>query len=250
VVTVHFLGRVTPPGVKLSIGYTANIAMGFGSQPFLKVLINDSLVDVECQLEDYDHTIQLRFVELYIRAMDSARAAVDLVSFASGVSQTVILENFVDHLGKKIDLAFYNPELGTLCTAYRLDDASFGEMYNIVLSYPPMFMALRDLIEAITLPHIGPINCGRVLDALRRMVAGDGNPGPAWGRMQAALNVSRTYREYITNASANPRHADRSFIPGDTVNEIVLRTWIVFNRLLIYKKRMNAKLTAPEFPLL
>src|SRR5215210_6851796 len=40
-----------------------------------------------------------------------------------------------------------------------------------LLSDFELFMALRDLIEANSIPHVGIVNCGRVLDSIKRMIS-------------------------------------------------------------------------------
>lgn len=256
--TVHFVGRVVPPESAVTIGYTPVIkieekALDFNAS--FVVHIENSFVDVECRLDRYNPDDHAQRVLLYVRAFDMARAAVDLVSFATGTAQTVFFGGFVDPKGVASQLNFHDPNLAAICTAYRVNtpesDTSFNEMYNIVLSDYQLFMALNDLIAANTLPHIGPINCGRVMDALRRLMAPNiSNVGTAWGVMQTGLNISRAYREHVTKASANPRHADRSFIPGAVNRDLLCRTWTVFNRYLEFRKRGNKRLSAPEFPLL
>jgi hypothetical protein len=112
-------------------------------------------------------------------------------------------------------------------------------------------MALRDLIDANTLPHIGITNCGRVLDGIRRMISpGENDRARGWAAMQSALNISRSYQEWVTALAANPRHGDRSYISGADTTEVVRRTWSVMNRLLEYRRHGNKPLTAPDFPLL
>jgi hypothetical protein len=194
-------------------------------------------------------------VLLYIRAFDLARSTVDLFSFATGAVQTVWIEQFVDPRGVQSDMVFIDQSLGALCTAFHINappgDTRFNEVYNLVVADHELFMALNDLMMANTLPHLAATNCGRVMDAMRRMVASAiANRGTAWGVLQTELNVSRDYRAYVTDLSASPRHADRSFIPGSIATEVVRRTWTMFNRLLEYKKRRNVRLSAPEFPLL
>ena len=68
--------------------------------------------------------------------------------------------------------------------------------------------------------------------------------------MQAALNISRPYQQWVTSLSANPRHADRSHITGANTTEALSRTWSLMNRFLEYKRRGDKPLSAPDFPVL
>jgi len=253
--TVHFLGRVLPPVAKITVGYDPTIQWKepalLDFEPSFVVHIKDSNVDVECQLDAFRLD---RYIGLYTRAFDLARAAVDLVALSTGFSLTVSFETFVYPDGKHDPILFSNPVLGALCTAFQVGTSAgkdFDAVYKIVVGDFQIFMALRDLIDANTLPHIGVINCGRVLDGIKRMISPtEKNQPRAWAAMQTALNISQPYQQWVTDLSANPRHADRSHITGVDTTEALTRTWRVMNRFLEYKKRGNAPLTAPDFPVL
>jgi hypothetical protein len=254
--TIHFLGRVLPPECDISIGYVPVIYWNepalLDFVPAFVVHIKNSNVDVECRLDTFRVE---RYISLHIRAFDLVRAAVDLVAFSTGYPLTVIFTTFVHPDGKQEPLVGFNSCLAPLCTAFRINapstDKSFDEIYNIVVQEHELFMALRDLIDANTLPHIGITNCGRVLDGIRRMISPRENDrARGWAAMQTALNISRSYQEWVTGLAANPRHADRSHISGTDTAEVVRRTWSIMNRLLEYRKGGNKPLTAPDFPLL
>jgi hypothetical protein len=254
--TVHFLGLVLPQERGVSIGYDPTIQWKepalLDFEPAFVVHIKQSNVDVECRLDTFRVE---RYAPLYIRAFDLARAAVDLVAFSTGASLTVIFTKFVHPDGKQEPIAPQNSALGALCTAFRINapstDKSFDQVFKIVVGDHELFMALRDLIDANTLPHIGIINCGRVLDGIKRMISpGEKDQARAWAAMQSALNISRPYQQWVTDLSANPRHADRSHITGADTTEALKRTWSVINRFLAFRKQGNKPLTAPDFPML
>ncbi len=252
---VHFLGQVWPAAaVTIAIEYEPTIKWvepTLDFEPSFIVRLRESKVDVECQLDAFRLD---RYILLYNRAFDLARAAVDLVAFSTGFSLSVTFNEFVHPDGKKDPILFSNPKLGTLCTAFQLGTSGnkgFDDVYKIVIGDFRLFMALRDLIDANTLPHIGVINCGRVLDSIRRMISPtEKETARGWAAMQAALNISRPYQQWVSDLSTNPRHGDRSFISGSDSSEAITRTWSVMNRFLEYRKRGNAPLTAPEFPVL
>jgi hypothetical protein len=254
-VTVHFLGRVIPVEYNVSIGFDPKIEF---KEPQLNfeatfiVHIKNSAVDVECELPAFDPQ---QVALLYIRAFDRARTAVDLVAFATGISVITVLETLILPNGQRTPVAFQHPDLGRLCTAYAINapdtDKRFDETYRMVASDHEIFMALRDLVDANTLPHVGVINCGRVLDSIRRMISpGETDQKHAWSSMQIALNISRDYQEWVSKLSAQPRHADRSYITGPDTDTSLKRTWTIMNRFLEYRKRGNTPLQPPDFPTL
>ena len=126
-----------------------------------------------------------------------------------------------------------------------------GKIWDLVLSDPPLFQALDDLIVLITLPHHAAVDCARAIEGLRNLVAARGaTVSRSWEQMRNALQLDRSFLQPITDTSTAPRHGDRNFIPGTTVTEIVRRSWIIMDRFLEYQKRGNISLPATDFPLL
>jgi hypothetical protein len=251
---VHFIGRVLPSAAIISV----EIPNGkwkwqaAGLEPEFKVKIGHSFINIECEIEKYETDY---FVELHKRASDLARAAVNVVAFASGLGLSVILETFIDPNGAPSAILPTDPAIPALCTSYSLDPsrgADLGAIYQFVLTEPPLYRALNDLIESITVPHVCTVNCGRVIDSIRRMITPNlSTPaGQAWGAMHRALNVSREYQEWISEQSKGPRHGDPSFVPGNIATEMTHRSWIIMNRYFEYRKRGNQPLPDAEFPIL
>ena len=107
-----------------------------------------------------------------------------------------------------VRLAPADPSVAPLCTAFT-PDRDFGLILKIVLSEPPIFFALRELIEAIALPHVCTVNCARAVEALRTMfVPSDEPKKQGWEEMRSALNISESYLRLITKVSEGPRHGN------------------------------------------
>lgn len=251
---IQFIGRVLPrralvtskvPELKWRLDQ-ADIDVTF------RVNIADSVINVECELEEYNHSYITGLIK---RATDLARGAVDVIVFAVGHSLTVVLETVIWPDGTPEAIRFYDPATPSLCTAYNLDperQADLDAVYRLVLTDAPLLGALHDLVEVLSVAHVACVNCGRVIDAIRRMITppGVGLDRHAWQAMHSALNVSREYLEWISKQAPGPRHGDRTFVPGDITTEVTHRTWAVMNRFLEYRKRGNQPLTYPDFPLL
>lgn len=214
-----------------------------------KSFINFSFIAVHCEFEgEYQEEY---FDELYKRSFDLARAAVNLVAFATGYGLTVILENVIRPDGTPSVITLQDEALVSHCTAFSLTPQrtpDFEAVMQIVMTEPAIFRLLNDLIESITLPHIAPVNCGRVIDGINRLISPRRGRKVAWPLMQQALNLSQAFLEPISELAKGPRHGDMAFIPGNKANEITRRTWIIMNRFLEYRKRGNHQLKAPEFP--
>ena len=174
-------------------------------------------------------------VELHKRASDLARASANLAAFAAGQGLIVTLDRFIDPDGTTSHIIFSDPSLPPLCTAFGLEparQADFDATFRAVLVEPPLFIALNDLIAAITIPHCAPVNCGRVIDSIRHMISPTLDRSAAWQAMQQALNVSRPYQEWISQQSTGPRHADAAFVSGTITSEMTRRTWAKVNFIL------------------
>lgn len=252
--TVHFKGTVLPDIFKLQIHvpgiqWKPRVPTDADPEAIFIIDIVDSQIDVTCQIEKFDFDIQGPMV--YIRASDLTTAAVDCLSFTKGWGQTVFFHTYVDPHGKESPLTPMNPALAAHCTAFDFTSGTgFHDAISLLTSDVSLLLAMNDLVSALTRNHLAPINCGRVLDGLRKIVAPDLKPGAGWTRLQGIVNVDRTYTEWVSELSTGPRHGDRKHISGAEINEAVKRCWIVMNRFLEYRKRGDTSLPILEFPIL
>jgi hypothetical protein len=253
---VRFLGRVMPAAVAISFDNIPQArweAQEIGLQMAFTVRIVQSAVEVEIEVNRY---IPDDLPHLFIRANDLARTCVDTVSFAMGWGLTMYFETFITPDGASLTLMNQNYPLAGLCTAFRFppvspqDRIDFQQVLLLVMGDPALFMALNDLIQANSVPHQAPTNCGRVLDGLRKLITPGSEPKQGWPIFRAAIQADEAYTSFITEHSKLPRHGDRSYISGVITTEIVKRTWIIMNRFLEFRKRGNQPLPLAEFPLL
>jgi hypothetical protein len=168
---------------------------------------------------------------------------------------TVILEKFQDPSGALSDLLIHDPSFAALVTAFRLNvppPNDLEETLRIVWTEPPLFFALRDLIDPITLPHRTAVCCGRAIEGLRNLIASTpaGSRAEAWEEFRRTLQLDQAYLKLITDHSVGTRHGEHSRLSGETTREITRRSWIVMDRFLRYRLLGNQPLTAPDFPLL
>lgn len=254
-VRVQMLGRIYPIIAAVSVTLPQDISWKWEEKNLdlkFKVRISNSVINVECELERYENSF---FEELYKRSYDLVRALVNVVSFQSGIGLTVTLDTHILPDGTPSAILLHHPSLSPLCTAIQLSGVPSPDLERVLLMIildPTLFLALNDLTEAIRIPHASLINCGRVVDSIRRMITADPKVpvGKGWQAMQGALNISQDYQEFISKQSTGPRHGDRAFVSGAITTEAVRRTWIIMNRYLEYRKRDSGPLKAPEFPLL
>jgi hypothetical protein len=249
-VTVKLTGRVLPPHIIMS-AQAPELRWKWDEEklePKFRVKIENSLVTVECDIDRYEP----RFIsEIYKRGSDLARATANMVAFDTGYGLVVMLDTFIDPSG--VALPAHRQEMIPVSfrTAFSLDPArhaEFEQAFRIVLSEPSVFIALDDLIKAITSTHTQLADCGRVIDRIRRMIAPTLDGGPAWREMHQALNIAQPYQAWVSKQSTGSRHGDVAFVPPAVCTVAIQRTWAILNRFLEYRKRGNKPLTAPDFP--
>jgi hypothetical protein len=252
--TITFVGRVFPAYYQISLS-SKPLDWKWGEENLIlhfDCRVEKSIVTVACTLDRYRPEY---FGEIHKRAFDIIRSAINLAAFASGVGYSVIFESVIDTSGQKTMFVQQDLSLAHLCTSFSLHSqpgkTPIGRIWDLVVSDPPLFQALDDLIVSITLPHHAPVGCARAIEGLRNLIATSGAPvSQAWEQMRYALRLDRSFLQLITDTSAGPRHGDRSYIPGATITEIFRRSWIIMDRYLEYRKRGNIPLPATDFPVL
>jgi hypothetical protein len=254
--TVHFSGRVLPSSNSISMDQLPKprlLMNECGLEMVASISVRNSLITVGCELNRY---VESELAHIHKFCFDMARACVDLVAFAGGYGVVVVFETFTDESGAVRQLHYVDPMLEAECTVIKInaplesERRDFHTVLSLVMTDFPLMMALNDLIQANSLPHQGPTNCGRVLDSLRKLVA----PGPdkrrGWATLREIVRVDEAYTKWVSDHSTTTRHGGGTYIPGNETREISRRTWVVMNRFLEYRKRGNQPLPSADFPFL
>lgn len=253
---VSFIGRVLPAPVQISFTnipkphwewVEEHIAIDF------TILIEKSFVKVDCELDKYKAEYM---PELHRRAFDLARGCVNIAAFGTGYGLYVIFEQFVLPDGAVQQLMFTSPpDLVAECTAFKMNAVTTEEkkvmeqILTLVMGEPALFMLLNDLIQCVSVPHVIPVNCARVIDGLRKLIA-PGPPKTAWPLFRDVMHVDEAYITLMSEYSKDTRHGGNVRIDGSITREILKRTWIVMNRFIEYRKSGNKALPFAKFPLL
>ena len=254
--TLKFIGHIHSPGVEVTIDFIPSIiwaAENTSKQWRFKTTIARSIGEVICDLDEY---LPIQIGAIHARAHDLASACLDLGSFATGTPATLLFDEIVFPTGERKPLWIAEHDLAKLCTAYAVGNPSeeqrreFASMMNMVLGDYPLARAINDLTQTLHSQTQAAINCGRVLDGLRKIEAPEKSKIDGWAMLQKALNADVSYMNYITQRSVEPRHGDRSIPPLDQTDEIQTRTWSIMNRYLEYRKRGRQALDLIYFPLL
>jgi hypothetical protein len=246
---VRFLGRVHPDAHLLDISQVPRVNWNSASMGFAvsyDVSIAKNVVTIDCETST---TITNEILgEIAMRGYDVARALIDLAAFALGEGYTFSLEKVIDDAGTE-SLFFATTAYRPLSTAVAGEE--FAKVVPLVLTEPPLFFALRDLITAISEYHRSAAMCARTIDTLRAIfVPPGGSREDGWAQLRENLNLARSYIQPIMDVSRSSRHGDHTHIPGTITTYVTTRTWIIMNRFLEYRKRSNQKLLESEFPIL
>jgi hypothetical protein len=248
--TIHLLGRVLPEPFSVTVSFQPTVkweAEDIGMTFEFVCHIKNSTIDVECRLPKYRDEY---FPMIYMRALDLCRAQVDLIAFKNGIGLTVLLDSFSNPAQVITPIVPKDDRLAAICSAFTLDQG-FDEVCANVLQSIPVFMALRDLISSITVPHDSLVNCARAMDRLKHLVASpQANDKQAWAQLREALRLDEQYLKFITESSKNPRHGRPGHTPGSITTEVTRRAWTIMNRYLEYVKRGSNVLPEIEFPVL
>jgi hypothetical protein len=252
---VTFVGRVLPESIPFSLWFGEPVNWhAYGMLMKLHAVIDQSKIRVDCELPEF-RSEYLGF--LYRAAYDLVRVHVDLVSFSGGFGWIVLIETFIDPDGNKIPLFVLAGSLAAECTAFKMnfhtpeESEDFMMAARAVITEPALLYALNDLIETLTKPSVAPVNCGRVLDRLRKIVApNEKKPVKGWTALQGIVNVDQQFIEWVSKISTDPRHGDWSKADEAEIKEAVRRCWVVMNRFIEYRKRGNQPLPLDKFPLL
>jgi hypothetical protein len=249
--TIHFYGRILPSHIHTSTSLP-EVKWKWEEEDVdltFRTKTENATVEVECDIDLYKEEY---LSELFKRATDMARLAVNLAAFTSGYGLTVTLETMLAPAGIRVlhRQETVSPSSTTAFGATGMDPQETGKVFALMIQEPSAFIALDDLIKAVTSTHTALADCGRVVDRIRRVIAPGLPDKAAWREMQRALNVERSYLQWISQQSTGSRHGDPTYIPGNVSSDAMRRTWEIMNRFMEYRKRGNQALTAPDFALL
>jgi hypothetical protein len=251
-VHVRFHGRILPEAFEIEILNLKPMHLRNDAGKIINTVtfnIAHDQIEIDCEVESFQSDKD--FYRLYSQALDISRVIADLISFSEARPLTVLIEKITppgETEPKGILIQF--PDLRSLCTFWKEGD-DLNEVINLLGSDAHIIWALRDMIEAIEIPNRVPLNCGRVLDAIRNLIAPDSENDrkKGWKRLSAELQLGEGYTKFVTDHSISPRHGRRRSTTGVTNIEIQRRTWTTMNRFLEYRKRGNKTLPISEFPL-
>jgi hypothetical protein len=247
---IQFKGRILPEAFEVTVRGSPGVTLEndlINLKSHMRFNIQNNLVTVDCEVSTLEKSALGHFL---LRAQTVVESTINLMSLATGVVHSVVIEEC--HLPNGVVNYVTNEdrELSKLMTAIQ-SDVDVRKILEMCLVEPPLFLAIRDLIDAMKTSYTAETNCARAVETIRNFfIPEGGSRDNGWAPMRHALNASREYVVAITNLSRGPRHGDYYGTIAPKVRESAKRTWILMNRFLEYRKRDNQPLPLSEFPLL
>lgn len=255
---VRLTGKVYPESTNFDSARFVTLSWGSRDLGFPLVItftITKGKVQTVCDLE--------RFEEGYIpvllhRSYNLVEAYTDLAAFGSGIAFRVEFDTIFRPDGTESRLFLRDEALSLLCKSFKfpprnsIEQMEFEKVLKIVLGEPALMGTLRDLDDVLLKFNVGPTNCARVLDGLRKAIApNEKDKKKGWIFLREALNIEEVYANWISAYSTDTRHGDYGTpISSLVIGEIRGRTWRVMDRFIEYRKNGNVKLDPVKFPLL
>jgi hypothetical protein len=256
---VRFLGRVHPEALKLTMSNMPTITfeeppypphLPHGLKISYAISVKDAQVVMDCEIEPWNDAMLGWVIN---RVSTVIRSMVDLCSFGTGVPYVVSMDAAIYPDGSRRDITIRTPPVEGICTFMQTtgNQIAFSDALPLLFNKPDLALCLRDLINGATYPDSCVVDCARAIEGIRHLIDPNGNKrGEGWGKLQDVLNVDRSYREFITGTSSNPRHGDKTHISGDVLSKILKQSWTIMNRYIEYLMRGEKQLPFSEFRLL
>ena len=245
---VQFFGRVYPSIVKINFEISPFPSQDRDFQGSFALRCIDNVLTIDCEVRRFTGDFAS---EVFRRALDYGKSAIDMMSFCEGLYITLVIDHWNPN-GVRTPLIVHQPEVGALCTSYRLGSPKFAQVYNLILREPEIGVIMRDVAETTVPTNRHPASYGRAVEGIRHLIAPgmEDNRSEAWKRLHRALNVTHNYIKPITEHATPQRHGQNVFIPVDEMERVVRRSRIIVDRFLQYRLGGNQDLTHPAFPVL
>ena len=237
---IAFRGHILPvdPVVTLNVQPNLHFPGLRGGGVDVSIEIRNSIIHASCVVHRDDLPGEI-LRELRQKIYETAHLAVDQVSFLTGYGYVMHIDEFIDENGQSSPILLSTWELRQFCTAFSVDSqgktSNFEAVYKLLLKEPQAALALNDLVACLARPDLAPINCARVIDALRKALVPGKTPKEAWPMFNQHLRLEESFIKPISLMSANPRHGGERILGEPRYAQLLAHTWIIMDRFLHYR---------------
>lgn len=246
---VVWTGHVYPSGLTISIAHTgARYTASDGTlDGMLDIVVEDSAITVAWEIENYSSD---NLLATWIHSRKLVTVLVDLVAFKMGAAALVVVDKYQIDGKPAEEINIMEPKVANLATSFA-SDAELLEVFSIATKEQHLMVVFEDLISTLSSQEHKAVNCGRCVEAIRRLVAeNEADPKRQWPIMHHLLNLERSYLDLITNHSKEPRHGKAPVADPDEITEVLTRTWLIIDRFFHFRRGGSVKLDVAQFPLL
>ena len=171
---------------------------------FLEMQIFKSIITINIEVDKYDSSM---IGAIYKRAYDFTSSILNIIAFQKGLGLSFILEKYIIDNGPSTEVLIQDKSLEKLVTCLK-DSESTNSVYMHILQNTVIARALDDLVACLKSPHVLPVNCARVIEAISNSLGKTTDKDKNWKIMRDKLNLSKEYTLFITNISKKPRHGN------------------------------------------
>lgn len=242
-------GHVYPSGLTIDaahkgIRYSATDGTLAGT---IDIAVANSVITVAWESENYRSDYLLA---TWVHSRKLVTVLVDLIAFRMGVGATVVLDQYQIDNSAVENISILDPNVAGLATSIQ-SDVDLLEVFGIVTREQHLMVVFEDLISTLSSEEHKAVNCGRCIEAIRRLVAeNEPDHKKQWPIMRDMLNLDLSYLLLITNSSIEPRHGGSGAADPKEVAEVLRRTWVIIDRFFHFRKAGSRKLDLVRFPLL
>jgi hypothetical protein len=249
---IQFTGKILPLSCVVTLDPIPPVSCYMPdseSRVSYRVSIKYSNVTVDCDCTNYDEKRDL--IPVFIRAIDVARAPVDLFAFSKGMGFFLVLDAYRNSAGVIHPMVLIDEATAALATSVNsLPPEKMYELLQMLMLEPPFYRVFRDLNRVLTDTHVSAQYSFRAIEGVRHLLSPlEPNKNKSWERLRDVLGIRRSYIDPLTERSFGPRHGDSTHIPGSVQADLVKRAWTIVNRYIEFRLRGGTDpLPTTEFP--
>ncbi|WP_145962767.1 hypothetical protein [Mangrovicoccus ximenensis] len=243
----HFVGRVVPDHIPLTVAYSPKFERTPSQQGEPKCMIEVSIYDgefrVSLEVAEYSDRVAM---SLFQAAWDAAQNLANTVGFIHAVPYQIIVDYLEQPDGTIKALALGDEYLRNLSTFTPEDIENISDL---LIADHALGQAMSDLLSMLSKTHYAPISYGRVAESIARLVAPSEKPKSMWSTTRNELKVSEGFLRQLTDVSTDPRHGTRTPVSAASNRRLSEMSWRLMDRYLHYRLK-NGDLDGDKFPML
>lgn len=230
-----FFGKVHPERATLTIS-NIRVKVLRGDDSFkgtINVSIKLSQVVVELDTDDKSSIVDLRnTVENFVHAM------VDVYGYLKGYAYSV--ELFSVYIPEKGENEVFGIDVAKITQDEKNRPLNYQDTLLLALKTPELFMALKDLRDAIRRPFDTFFHCRRATETIANHFTKSDNKAKGWKDTIKILDINEDDINEIKKMGGDQRHGVYESVVGEKRVDIMMKTWKVVDKFVEYLKAQES----------